>query len=120
MSKQPTYGFPCVSDPNDFIPDGESCSPDELAAHRLACETYGTPAYQPNKGCTTEHDESGNLVKHILRTSWGIGTNLIASCDGCRMPDFGDGLITCHDCGGFQEFCPNCWPEHAKTCEVAQ
>ena len=113
MSKQPNYGFPCVDDPNNFIPDAECCSPAELAAHRAACETFGTSDYQPNKGCYTEHDADGQLIKHVLRTSWGVGTNLIDACDGCRMPDFGDGLMTCHECCG-QEFCSDCWIEHEK------
>lgn len=113
MSKRPNYGFPCVSDPNDFIPDTESCSPAELEAHRIACANYGKPNYEPNKGCYTEHDDSGQLVKHVLCTSWGIGTNLIASCDGCNMPTFGDPLIACHECGG-PEFCEHCWPAHEK------
>lgn len=119
MSKQAIYGFPCVTDPNDFLPDYESCAPAEIEAHKLACATYGTPLYQPNKGCTTEHDESGQMVKHILRTSWGIGTNLIQSCDGCRMPGFmfDEPLMTCYDCGGHQEFCGDCWAAHAKECE---
>lgn len=118
MSKQPVYGFPCVSDPNNFIPDGESCSPAELEAHRIACANYGKPSFQPNKGCYTEHDESGQLVKHVLRTSWGIGTNLIQSCDGCREPHFNDDpeFITCYECGG-PEFCANCWPDHEKKHE---
>ena len=114
MSKQPIYGYPCVTDPNDFIPDAECCSPDEMEANRLACQTFGTPTYHPNKGCTTERDDSGRLVRHILRTSWGIGTNLIASCDDCGEPR--DGLLTCHDCGGYQEFCAVCWPKHARGC----
>lgn len=116
MSKQPIYGFPCVSDPNDFIPDDESCSPAELEAHRIACANYGKPSFQPNKGCYTEHDESGQLVKHVLRTLWGIGTNLVAQCDGCNCPWFdGDpALMTCHECGG-PEFCVVCWPEHEKN-----
>lgn len=117
MSKQSTYGFPCVTDPNDFIPDGESCSPAELEAHRRARDTFGTPEYEANKGCYTEHDADGQLVKHVLRTSWGIGTNLIASCDGCREPDFGDGLIACYECGG-QEFCLVCWPKHESEHEA--
>jgi hypothetical protein len=117
MGKQAVYGFPCVSDPNDFIPDGESCSPAEIEAHRVACANYGKPSYVPNKGCFTEHDADGQLVKHVLRTSWGIGTNLIASCDGCREPDFSNGLIglmTCHECGG-PEFCAECWLEHERA-----
>ena len=113
MSKQPTYGFPCVRDPNDFIPDGESCSPEELEAHRRACANFGRSTYEPNKGYYTEYDASGQIVKRVLRTSWGIGTNLIASCDECREPAFDGPLTTCHECGG-PEFCERCWPKHEK------
>ena len=115
MSYDCVYGFPCVSNPHDFSPDYESCSPEEIAAHKLARETYGTSAYQPNKGCTTEYDESGQIVRHILRTSWGIGINSIRVCDGCKEPV--DTFTTCHDCGGHLDFCEVCWPEHAKECE---
>jgi len=111
MSKQPVYGFPCVSDPNDFIPDGECSSPAEREAHRIACANFGKPTYEPNKGCYTEVD----AVRHVTRTSWGIGTNLVLSCDGCRDPHFdGDpAFMTCHECGG-PEFCVNCWSEHER------
>lgn len=112
MSKQAVYGFPCVSDPNDFIPDGESCSPTEIETHRVACANYGKPSYVPNKGCFSEHSDDGALLLHVTRTSWGIGTNLIASCDDCHEPDF-DGLMTCHECGGM-EFCAVYWPKHEK------
>ena len=111
MSQHTVYGFPCVIDPNDFIPDAESCSPAELDTHRLALQTYGTPAYHPNKGCTTEVDGSGRLMLNILRTSWGIGTNLVTLCDECHASS-GD-LMTCHECGG-PEFCAHCWLEHEK------
>ena len=117
MSKQPCYGFPCVSNPHDFIPDGECCSPEERETHRVACATYGTGAYQPNSGCETEYGDDGRMVRHVLRTSWGIGTNLIASCDECREPAFDDPLIACHECGG-QEFCAVCWPKHEREHEA--
>lgn len=113
MSKFPCYGFPCVDDPNDFLPDAESCSPEEIAAHRLACQTYGKPEHQPNKGCYSEYNEQGDMVLHVTRTSWGIGTNLIQSCDNCREPAFGEPLMVCHECHE-QEFCEVCWPEHEK------
>lgn len=112
MSKQPLYGFPCVGDPRDFLPDAECCSPEEIETHRLACANYGKPDYEPNKGCFSEHDAAGNLVLHVTRTSWGIGTNLITSCDGCNEPDF-DGLTVCHECDE-REFCPTCWEQHEK------
>jgi hypothetical protein len=110
MSKRPVYGYPCVDDPRDFDPDVECCSPTEIETHRLACARYGQSDYQPNRGCTTERDENGRLVQHVLRTSWGIGVNLVAHCDGCGEPDF-DGLMFCHECDG-PEFCAICWPKH--------
>lgn len=115
MSKVPQYGYPCVEDPNDFCPDAECCSPAEIEAHRVAYLNYGKPSYVPNKGCFTEHDDSGQIVKHVLRTSWGIGVNLIACCDECKEPDFCSDvpLITCHECG-WMEFCAVCWPKHEK------
>lgn len=117
MGYQSIYGFPCVSDPNDFTPDAECCSPAELAAHKLACETYGTPTYQPNKGCTTEHDADGRFVRHVTRTSWGIGVNSVLCCDGCSEPNNRAELVTCHDCGGHLDFCCMCWPAHAQECK---
>ena len=81
-----------------------------MEAHRLACVNYGKPAYQPNKGCYTEHDESGQLVKHVLRTSWGIGVNLIRKCDGWQCDMRFCEFVTCHECGG--DFCEECWPKH--------
>ena len=114
MSYSSVYGFPCVSDPNDFSPDHECCSLEEIAAHTLACETFGTPSYQPNKGCTTDYNESGQMVRHILRTSWGIGVNSIRVCDRCEEP--ADTFTTCHDCGGHLDLCEVCWPEHDKEC----
>ena len=114
MSKQPVYGYPCVSDPNDFSLDRECCSPAEIAAWQRACETYGRPDYEPNKGCYTERSEDGQLVKHVLRTSWGIGVNLIASCDGCGEP--GDDFMVCHECHE-QEFCSVCWRKHERDHE---
>jgi hypothetical protein len=115
VSKQPIYGFPCVSDPHDFDPDRESCSPTEIEAWRTACANFGKPSFEPNKGCYTEHDPDGQIVKHVLRTSWGIGVNLVSHCDGCNEPTFED-LMTCHECGG-PEFCPECWPKHEKDHE---
>lgn len=113
MSKRPIYGFPCVEDPHDFDPDSECCSPAEIEAHRRACANYGKPSYEPNKGCYTETSTDGQLVKHVLRTSWGIGVNLISHCDECDEPDFDGPLMTCYECGG-PEFCVHCWPRHER------
>ncbi len=111
MSKQPLYGYPCVEDPHDFDPDVECCSPQEIETWRRACANYGKPTYEPNKGSFSTFNADGNLLTHVCRTSWGIGVNLISSCDGCREP--ADELVTCHECGG-PEYCEVCWPEHEK------
>jgi hypothetical protein len=116
VSKQGVYGFPHVKNPNDFQPDHESSSPEEIAAHKLACQTYGKPEHQPNKGSFSQYDDSGNLVLHVTRTSWGIGVNYINHCDGCNEPTFNDPMMVCHECGG-PEFCATCWPEHEKRHE---
>ena len=31
MMKEPIYGFPCVENPHDFMPDPEACTPAEIA-----------------------------------------------------------------------------------------
>lgn len=113
MSKRPVYGFPCVADPNDFIPDMESSSPTEVETHRLACRSFGSSTYEPNKGCFSEYNEKGDLVFHVTRTSWGIGTNLILHCDGCGEPLFGDPSVICHECFE-QDFCEDCWVKHER------
>lgn len=111
MGVEPVYGFPCVADPHDFSPDPECCSPDEVEAHRLACANYGKPTYKPNAGCYTERDDEGVMVKHVLRTSWGIGTNLVRCCDECKEPVWED-RMECHECR--RDFCEHCWPAHDK------
>lgn len=50
MSEYCVYWYPCVTNPNDFSPDAECCSPEEIAAHKIACENWGKPSYVPNKG----------------------------------------------------------------------
>lgn len=110
MSQMPCYGFPCVSNPNDFIPDGESSTPKEIEDHKIACANWGKPGYEPNKGCYSEYDENGQEILRVARTSWGIGTNMVSCCDECKEP--ADNLLTCHECG--PEFCDICWPIHEK------
>lgn len=35
-----SYGFPVTENPNNFIPDHECCSDEEMSAHKKACEEY--------------------------------------------------------------------------------
>lgn len=113
MSMQGHYGFPCVRNPNHFTPDAESSSPAEIAAHKKACENWGKPEFEPNKGCFSEYNEKDELIRHVTRTSWGIGINMIPVCDGCNEMGIED-MMTCHECPGQPEFCTMCWEKHEK------
>jgi predicted nucleic acid binding AN1-type Zn finger protein len=108
MSQQCVYGYPCVINPNDFTPDPECSSPVEIDAHKTACANWGKSSYVPNKGCYTVYDDKG-LYMHVARTSWGLGTNVLAQCDACGETE--NETIHCWDCGG--DFCcASCWPKH--------
>jgi hypothetical protein len=109
MSQDGVYGFPCVTNPHDFSPDEESSSPEEIAAHKRACEMWGKPGYEPNKGCYSVHGDDGALMLHVTRTSWGIGVNTFTKCDHCG--EIENQTIHCWECGG--DFCSaSCWPKH--------
>ena len=108
MSQECVYGYPCVVNPNDFSPDTDCCSPEGIASHKLACKTWGTKAYQPNRGCETRTTPDGGWI-HVARTSWGIGVNILTKCDECGSVD--NETIHCWECGG--DFCSaSCWPTH--------
>lgn len=112
MSKQGHSGYPCVSNPHDFDPDPECCTPKEIEAHRQAKADWAKPAFTPNVGCAPLIAQDGAVVGHVTRTSWGIGVNFLDFCDGCSQPVFSDPLIYCHECA--RDMCERCWPEHEK------
>jgi hypothetical protein len=68
MSTEPGYGFARPANPHDFHPDAESCSAEEIAAHKAACEAYDKGEYTPERG------SEWIGATHILRAPWGIGT----------------------------------------------
>lgn len=68
LSAENGYGFARPANPHDFHPDADSCSEEEIAAHRAACEAYDKGEYTPEKGS----EWVGNM--HILRAPWGIGS----------------------------------------------
>lgn len=79
------YGHFPGGDPRLFSPDEESCLPDELEAHRLACEAWDRgdrkpvlSAYEPAEGQpTSEHLASltnGGVPICIIYQRFGIGT----------------------------------------------
>lgn len=70
--KEAIYGFVCVDDPRDFLPDEESCAPEELAAHAaaLAQAEVGNDWTRPSRPRWV-----GDV--HLVVSSWGIGTNWV-------------------------------------------
>jgi hypothetical protein len=67
---QPMYGFFHGGDPREFHPDYESCSPQEIADHKAACEAADRDEPKASLPC-----ESGWVAPgvHVLRSSFGIG-----------------------------------------------
>lgn len=65
------YGFFCGGDPRDFVPDEESCSPEELAAHKKACEEADTEEKARKLSCPSGWVAPGI---HVTRSPFGIGS----------------------------------------------
>ena len=70
------YGFYRTKNPHDFSPDPESCTADEFANHKAACDLWDRGEYDSSKEKGSEwlRSEDGKLVAHILRAPWGIGS----------------------------------------------
>lgn len=89
------YGFPCVTNPNDFTPDGEACTAAEIEAHAEACRQWDAGTYQrdPGQFCQSfpggsEPNAEGRMVLHVSRTPWGIGINEVEwDDDDLEAPD---------------------------------
>ena len=63
------YGFFRPENPHDFFPDPESCTADEIANHKAACDAYDAGTYTP--------DNSDGWITpdlHITKAPWGIGS----------------------------------------------
>ncbi len=80
MSNEVIYGYPCVSNPNDFSPDIEVCTPDEIAQHKADCEAWNRGDYERDRSKFCGYTENGS---HVTRTPWGIGINTFEVCDEC-------------------------------------
>jgi hypothetical protein len=78
MSKEAVYGFPCVENPHDFIPDTECCTPEEIAFWEEAKRRWDAGKRDVRgKRCQDLTGEKGEYLGHITQTSWGIGTNMV-------------------------------------------
>lgn len=68
------YGYFPGGDPRDFHPDHECCTPEEIAAHREACEAWDKgdkPETPP--GSRYLYDDEGKVVAHVCGGKFGIG-----------------------------------------------
>ena len=70
------YGFYRTANPHDFSPDPESCTADEISNHKAACDLWDSGEYDRSKEKGSEwlRSDDGQLVAHVLRAPWGIGS----------------------------------------------
>ena len=70
------YGFFAGGDPRKFSPDHESCTPQEIANHRKACELADQLEREGKLvdwKCPSGFERWGDAVVHVLRAPFGIG-----------------------------------------------
>ena len=79
LSSDVGYGFARPANPHDFTPDAESCSAEEIAAHKAACEAFDKGEYTPERGS----EWVGNM--HILRAPWGIGSYVMRDDHAAKL-----------------------------------
>lgn len=69
------YGFYLGGDPRKFCPDSDGCTPEELAAHKAACEKWDEAEA---KGEKLEPDPCGSgwisPTVHVTRSAYGLGS----------------------------------------------
>lgn len=79
------YGYYRPANPHDFHPDHESCTAEEIANHKAACEAYDAGNYRDDYG-------DGWIAPnvHVTKAPWGIGSytddipELKAQAEFCR------------------------------------
>lgn len=70
-----TYGYYPGGDPRDFDPDPECCTPEEMAAHKAACESWERgerPEFERHRHEPVEHE--GRVVIASYAGAFGLGT----------------------------------------------
>lgn len=69
------YGYFCGGDPRKFHPDHECCTPEEIAAHKAACEAWNRgEKVGPAMRSHWITDGEGKVIAHCSGSSYGIGT----------------------------------------------
>jgi hypothetical protein len=82
------YGFPCVENPHDFSPDRESCTPEEIAFWEDAKKRWDAGERDVRGArCETVRNETGEMIAHFTRTSWGIGANSWQGWEQVTLPE---------------------------------
>jgi hypothetical protein len=68
-SSETGYGYLRTKNPHDFSPDHESCTAEEIEAHKAACEAFDVGKYEHDgwDGWNEDH------TIHVLKAPWGIG-----------------------------------------------
>jgi hypothetical protein len=83
------YGFPCVENPHNFSPDGEVCTPEEIAYWKDAKRRWDNGERDVRGArCTHLETETGEYAGHLTATSWGMGVNTILIDD--ETGEFGE------------------------------
>lgn len=74
QEKEVGYGYYHGGDPRNFIPDSESCTEKEIAAHKKVCEEW-TLAEKEGKPSPEVAPQSGWITPgiHVTQSSFGIG-----------------------------------------------
>lgn len=91
--RKPCYGFFPGGDPREFRPDHDSCTHEELHAHTVACLVADVedllelwPSVAHTSSCRWLYDETGQVVRHLVLATFGLGTYFIDCCDECQEP----------------------------------
>jgi hypothetical protein len=105
------YGFYRPENPHNFFPDHESCSDEEVANHKAACEAWDRGDYKREPGSEYFHGEDGKLIMHILRAPWGIGSY------SDTIPEVAD-LLAAIDCALASKALAGAQEPNEKTSDV--
>lgn len=76
------YGFFCGGDPRNFHPDHESCTPEEIERHRLACSEAERLDSARDLPCPSGWIRTKSGMAHVVNAPFGIGIYTI------EMPQF--------------------------------
>jgi len=81
------YGGYYGGDPRKFTPDEEVCTPEEIKNWQEHCKAWNEGLRPEPDGHISKYDAEGNLVLHIARNPFGIGTTVFEDWDDPFMED---------------------------------